>query len=107
MKSCRPRNRKNGRRKLRRRIGQYIFEPRRRLLAFEILEDRALLSIAQDLVNQLAPYQSSLSTALDAATSLPLVDTQLANLPEFDSIFANSLSSINVQTSDITTNGHY
>jgi hypothetical protein len=107
MRSCKPRFRKNYRRKRQHRTGRKLFELRRRLLAFEILEDRAMLSVAQDLVNQLTPYQSSLSAALDAATSLPLVDTQLAALQEFDSIFANSLSAIDAQTQGISTNGHY
>src|SRR6202789_224666 len=44
------------------------------------LEDRALLSAGQDLVNQLKPYQTALTTAIHAATSLPLIGNQFKSV---------------------------
>ncbi len=75
--------------------------------AFETLEERAMLSIAQDLVSQLMPYQTALSSALDVATSLPLVGHQLADLQEFDTVLQDSLQSLETQTQGITNDGHY
>ena len=84
-----------------------MLSTRCRRTAFEPLEERALLTVAQDLVGQLAPYQTALDTALDTAARLPLVGDQLADLQEFNSILQDSLSSIEAQTQNITNNGHY
>lgn len=66
-----------------------------------------MLSVAQDLVSQLTPYQTALDTALATAARLPLVGDQLADLQEFNSILQNSLSSIETQTQNLTNSGHY
>ena len=87
--------------------GRYFVDSRWRHLAFEALEERAMLSVAQDLVSQLTPYQTALTSALDAAASLPLVGTQLADLPDFNTILQDSLPGINTQTQGIASNGHY
>ena len=50
---------------------------RRRILVLEPLESRALLTVAQDLAGAIAPYQPALTSALNAATYLPLVRNQL------------------------------
>ncbi|MCC7084995.1 MAG: putative Ig domain-containing protein [Pirellulales bacterium] len=80
---------------------------RRRRPAFELLETRAMLTVAQDLVAEMTPYQSAISTALDNATSLTLVGNQLAGLAELDSILQNSLASIQTNTQGINTDGSY
>ena len=72
----------------------------------EALEERALLSVAQDLVNELTPYQMALNTALNAATSLPLVGQQLAGLQQFTTIFQDSLASVESQTENLA-NGDF
>ena len=66
-----------------------------------------MLSVAQDLVNQLTPYQNELDLALDAATFLPLVGEQLADLPQFDTILQDSLPSIEADTQGMAINGHH
>ena len=73
--------------------------------SFETLEERAMLSVAQDLVNELAPYQTALNTALNTAASLPLVGKQFKDLQELQSIFQNSLTSLENQTQNLTS-GH-
>src|SRR5262245_14822341 len=75
--------------------------------AFEALEDRRLLTIAQDLVADITPYQQAITNALNAATQLPLVGNQLTGLAEFATLLQNSESSIASQTQSITTSGHY
>ena len=91
----------------RRRPVRDALNTRCRHMAFEPLEERALLTVAQDLVAQLTPYQTALDTALSTAARLPLVGNQLAGLQEFNSILQNSLSSIDAQTSNITNSDHY
>ena len=66
-----------------------------------------MLSVAQDLVADIAPYQQALTTALNGATQLPLVGHQLTGLAEFATMLQNSEASIDAQTQNITTNGHY
>jgi hypothetical protein len=66
-----------------------------------------MLSVAQDLVSQLQPYQQSLDTALAAATSLPLVGKQLAGSQEFTTIFQSALSQIDSSTQSLPPTGHY
>jgi hypothetical protein len=70
------------------------------------LEDRALLSAGQDLVNQLKPYQTALTTAINAATSLPLIGNQFKSVQQFNTILQDSLASIETQTQNLTS-GHY
>ena len=70
------------------------------------LEDRALLSAGQDLVNQLKPYQTALTTAINAATSLPLIGNQFKSVQQFNTILQDSLNSIESQTQNLTS-GHY
>jgi hypothetical protein len=70
------------------------------------LEDRALLSAGQDLVNQLKPYQTALTTAINAATSLPLIGNQFKNVQQFNTILQDSLNSLESQTQNLTS-GHY
>ena len=100
-----------GKRKRRNKYGKKhrrcFVEARWRSPAFEVLEERAMLSVATDLVGQLTPYQTALNTRLDASTLLPLVGHQLADLQEFDTIFQDSLQSIDTQTQGITNSGHY
>src|SRR5271170_4956969 len=74
--------------------------------SIQALEDRILLSAAGDLVNQLKPYQSALTTAINAATSLPLIGNQFKSVQQFNTIFQDSLNSIESQTQNLT-NGHY
>jgi hypothetical protein len=79
---------------------------RPRRAAFEVLEERAMLSAAQDIQNQIAPYQNALNTALDVATSLPLVGQQFKDLQELDTALTNALASIEAQTQNLTS-GHF
>lgn len=65
-----------------------------------------MLSIAQDIVGQLTPYQNALNTALDVATSLPLVGDQLNDAQEFNTILQDSLASLEAQTQNLN-NGHH
>ncbi len=65
-----------------------------------------MLSVAQDLVNAITPYQSSINTALDAATRLPLVGHQFDSVPEISTILQNSLPSIDAQTQNLTSGHH-
>jgi hypothetical protein len=74
--------------------------------AIQVLEDRLLLSAAQDLVNQIKPYQTALSTAINAATSLPLIGNQFKGVQQFNTILQDSLTSLESQTQNLT-NGHY
>ena len=76
----------------RRRRGRIItgdaLTPSRPLCArFEQLEDRVMLTVAQDLVNQLTPFQTALDNALKAAASLPLVGKQFKDVPDLKTIF--------------------
>ena len=80
---------------------------RRRSLVFEPLEAREMLTVAQDLAGAIAPYQPALTSALNAATQLPLVGNQLTGLTEFATALQNTESSINSHTQNITANGHY
>lgn len=65
-----------------------------------------MLSAAQDIQNQIAPYQNALNTALDVATSLPLVGQQFKDLQELDTALTNALASIEAQTQNLTS-GHF
>lgn len=94
------------RRKRRKRQRPSIFVSHWRRSTFEILEERALLSVAQDIVNQLAPYQTALNNALDVATSLPLVGDQLQDLQEFNTILQDSLARIEAATQNLSS-GHF
>lgn len=80
---------------------------RRRLLAMEQLEERAMLSIAQDIHDLIAPYQSAINTSLDVATALPLVGHQFDSLQELSTLLQDSQASIQSQTASITASGHY
>jgi MBG domain (YGX type)/Bacterial Ig-like domain (group 3)/Putative Ig domain/Dockerin type I domain len=73
---------------------------------FELLEDRAMLSVAQDIVNDITPYQNALSSAINAVTSLPLIGTQLKGLQQFNTILQDSLQSIESQTQNLS-DGHF
>jgi hypothetical protein len=98
------------------KLGQPHHEKRRqrdalnlswRTPTFEILEERAMLSVAQDLANSIAPYQAALTSALNTATQLPLVGRQLTDLAEFATILQNLESKISPQTQSIINDGHY
>ena len=97
---------KKSRQRRRRSHSRFDSPTRWRSPAFEILEERAMLSVATDLVSQLTPYQTALNFALDDATSLPLAGRQLNDLPEFNTIFQDSLASIEAQTQGLA-NGHH
>lgn len=73
---------------------------------FEVLEERAMLSVAQDLQNLVAPYQTAINNALSKATSLPLVGHELTSLQDLNSLLQNSLSSIE-STIGTVENGHF
>ena len=73
---------------------------------FEVLEERAMLTVAQDLQNLVAPYQSAINTALSVATSLPLVGHQLTALQNLSTLVQNSLQSIETAVQNVTS-GHY
>ncbi len=77
-----------------------------RRAAFEVLEERAMLSVAQDLVNEITPYQNAINTALDVATRLPLVGHQFDSVAEISTILQNSLASIDAQTQNLTSGHH-
>src|SRR6476659_10937415 len=78
---------------------------RRRLLAMELLEERAMLSVAQEIQDQIAPYQNAINTALDIA--MPLVGHQFHDLQDLTTLLQNSLSSIQARTSDVTASGNF
>src|SRR5690242_17568729 len=78
-----------------------------RIPAFEILEERAMLSVAQDLANSISRYQQALTTTLSVATQMPLVGHQLTGLSEFTTILQNLESNIAQQTQSIINDGHY
>ena len=88
--------RKSSQRRLNRRAAGANFFDRAQWLSptFEILEDRRLLTVAQDLVADITPYQQAITNALNAATQLPLVGNQLTSLADFANILQNSESSI-------------
>jgi hypothetical protein len=105
-----PNNSRSRRFKLRKRHTQHKYtrpspKPHFRHTAIEMLEERAMLTVAQDLVNDLKPYQTALNTALNTAASLPLVGKQFKDLQELQSVFQNSLTSIENQTQNLTS-GH-
>jgi hypothetical protein len=75
-------------------------------LSFEPLEERAMLSVSQDLLDELLPYQTAINSALDVMTSLPLVGNQFADLQEFNTILQDSLASLTSHV-DSLTNGHF
>lgn len=64
-----------------------------------------MLSIAQDLQNDIEPYQSAINTALSVATSLPLVGHQLTALQDLSTLLNNSLQEIEDATQSVA-NGH-
>src|SRR5262249_423067 len=101
--------RQSSMRKPRRRAAGVAFFDRARWLspAFEVLEARRLLTVAQDLVADITPYQQAITTALNAATHLPLVGHQLTGLAELANILQNAESSIDSQAQGISTSGHY
>jgi hypothetical protein len=72
-----------------------------------LLEERAMLSVAQDIQDKIAPYQSAINTALDVATSFPLVGHQFDSLQELSTLLETSLPSIQAQVSDTMPSGHY
>ena len=84
-----------------------VTDARWRRLAIEQLEERAMLSIAQDIQDQIAPYQGAINVSLDVATALPLIGTQLENLQQLSTLLDDSLASIQAQTAHITTSGNY
>jgi hypothetical protein len=65
-----------------------------------------MLSVAQDIVSQLTPYQNAINNTLDIATSLPLVGKQLADLNEWNTVFQDSVTSLASRV-DSLTNGHF
>ncbi len=67
--------------------------PTRRAM-FEVLEERAMLTVGQDLQNLIAPYQTAVNNALAVATSLPLVGHQLTALQNLNALLQNALSNI-------------
>ena len=83
-----------------------IIFSRWRRSTFEILEERAMLSVSQDLVAKLQPYQNALNTALDVMTSLPLVGDELSQLQEWNTVFQDSVNSLASHV-DTLTNGHF
>ena len=64
-----------------------------------------MLSIAQDIRNEIAPYQAALNTALRAATCLPLVGHPFDGLQALNPLLQNSLQSIEAKTQNIAS-GH-
>ncbi|MGD9632582.1 MAG: hypothetical protein AB7U97_04825, partial [Pirellulales bacterium] len=78
----------------------------RRFLAFETLEERAMLSVAQDLQNAIGPYQSAINTSLDDATSLPLIGHQLDSLQDISTLLETTLDDLQQATQGLA-NGHH
>jgi hypothetical protein len=62
--------------------------------------------VAQDLQNEIAPYQAAINTALSVATSLPLVGQQFNSLQDLNTLLQNSLQSIEAKTQNISS-GHF
>ncbi len=81
------------------------FAPYLRGLAFEALEERALLSVGQDIVNELTPYQAALTNAIDTAASLPLVGNDFKGLQQLNTILQDSLTSVESKTQNLSS-GH-
>ncbi len=77
-----------------------------RHLAFEALEERALLSVAQDLQTQIQPYQSAINTALSVSTNLPLVGHQFESLQQVTTLLQNTLADLQQATQGLA-NGHH
>ncbi len=82
------------------------FDAPLRRAVFEVLEERAMLTVAQDLQNLIAPYQTAINNALSVATSLPLVGHQLSGLQDLNALLQNSLQSIEDATQSVTS-GHF
>lgn len=80
---------------------------RRRALTLERLESRELLSVAHDLATAIAPYQTALTAALNAATQLPLVGKQLNQLSEFTTELLNAEEAISGQVGGLVSDGHH
>src|SRR5215475_12805066 len=75
-------------RRRRRIIASDALSPSRQLCPrFEQLEHRVMLTVAQDLINALTPYQTALTNALNAAARLPLVGTQFNTVSDLKAIF--------------------
>ncbi len=82
-------------------IGSYSRRP-----AFEILEERAMLSVAQDLQAQIQPYQSAINSTLSASTSLPLVGHQIESLQQVTTLLENTLADLQQATQGLA-DGHH
>lgn len=80
------------------------FRPRR--AAFEVLEERAMLSVAQDLQAQIQPYQSAINSTLSASTSLPLVGHQIESLQQVTTLLENTLAELQQATQGLA-DGHH
>jgi len=97
-------------RKRRRELVVRRFQSDWRRTAFECLEERALLTaapdVAQEIVNKLTPYQTALTTAIDTAASLPLVGKQFKDLQQLNTILQDSLTSIEQSTENLQS-GHF
>ena len=83
------------------------FDVAPRRAVFEVLEERAMLSVAQDLQNLIAPYQTAINNALSVATSLPLVGHQLSGLQDLSTLLQNSLQSIETTVQNVESGGHF
>ncbi len=57
-----------------------------RRLRFAVFEDRAMLSVAHDLQNEIAAYRTAIDPALSVATSLPLVGPELNTLQNLSTL---------------------
>ena len=77
-----------------------------RRLVFESLEERALLSVAQDLQTQIQPYQSAINTSLNVSTSLPLVGHQFESLQQVTTLLENTLADLQQATQGVA-DGHH
>src|SRR6202142_4473261 len=78
-----------------------------RRAVFEVLEQRVMLTVAQDLQNLIAPYQTAINNALSVATSLPLVGHQLSGLQDLNTLLQNSLQSIENTVQNVENGGHF
>src|SRR5262249_47646100 len=63
----------------------------------EALEDRVLLTVADQIFSSIAPYQAALTQAINTAASLAIIGEQFRSLQEFNTILQNSLTNIESQ----------
>lgn len=99
--------RPNRKRRNRLAAGRTPLDGPTRRAVFEVLEERAILTVAADLQALIAPYQSNIDTVLHNAARLPLVGTQLTALSNLNALLENKVSEIQSALDNLpATDGH-